>query len=563
VSARDEEEAAANRPSAPPSRRPSTRPASSGPPSVAPPPLATPSIPPPFKYSKHVFLTVCALAFVGIVLAGRGVLLPFLLAILVGYVLFPAVCAVERRGMPRWTAILLVYAVAIGIATGFGIAVVPRLLAETKNLSAELPKLTHTIRDEWLPIVDDKLAEWTGQGEGSEPEAEPTPFVGPPRARPAPIEVTPRGDGGYDIRLRRDLQIHREDDSTWTLKPPGDKERPAFSSEVVFRDTFDRAIAYAQKNAGELLAIGRAIVSGVSRGIFYFFITLMLAGYLMFTYEGINEFVREMWPPYRRPSFDRFLYRLDRSLSGVVRGQLLICLVNGVLSAIGFWIFGLKYWPILSVIAAAMSIIPIFGSILSTVPAVAIGLTQSFATALWVLIWVVGIHQLEANFLNPKIIGDSAKIHPVLVVFALLLGEHLYQITGAVLAVPCLALVQAVFLHFRESVLGIPTSESMVPPAPSRRDYATASTTMDATPFELDLAAATGPSTGTRLTPAMQTKASAGQEEDESTEPTRKGMVPPSTSDEAVETPITLPADSSGKGGDRRKSVATTLKSPD
>ena len=84
----------------------------------------------------------------------------------------------------------------------------------------------------------------------------------------------------------------------------------------------------------------------------------------------------------------------------------------------------------------------------------AIGLTQGFGTALGVLLWVVGIHQLEANFLNPKIIGDSAKIHPVLVVFALLLGEHFYQITGALLAVPVLSLTQTVFLHFRESILG-------------------------------------------------------------------------------------------------------------
>jgi predicted PurR-regulated permease PerM len=156
--------------------------------------------------------------------------------------------------------------------------------------------------------------------------------------------------------------------------------------------------------------------------------------------------------------------RLDRGLAGVVRGQLLICLVNGILSAIGFWIFELKYWPILAVIAGIMSIIPIFGSILSSIPAVAIGLTQGFGTALGVLVWIVAIHQLEANFLNPKIIGDSAHIHPVLVVFALLLGEHFFEITGALLAVPALAIAQTVFLHFRESILGLPVPRSSILP---------------------------------------------------------------------------------------------------
>jgi hypothetical protein len=57
--------------------------------------------------------------------------------------------------------------------------------------------------------------------------------------------------------------------------------------------------------------------------------------------------------------------------------------------------------------------------------------------------------------LNPKIIGDSAKIHPVLVVFALLVGEHFFQIKGALFAVPCMSIAQTIFLHFRESTLGL------------------------------------------------------------------------------------------------------------
>jgi predicted PurR-regulated permease PerM len=193
--------------------------------------------------------------------------------------------------------------------------------------------------------------------------------------------------------------------------------------------------------------------------------TLMLGAYLMLTHERIFAFFRGLWAPGSGDSFDRFVRRLDRGLSGVVRGQLMICLVNGVLSAIGFWLFGLKYWPILAVVAAVMSLIPIFGSILSSIPAVAIGLTQSPATAVGVLAWIIGIHQLEANFLNPKIIGDAAKIHPVLVVFSLIVGEHFFQLVGALFAVPVMSIAQTVFLHFRESTLGLADPMATVPPA--------------------------------------------------------------------------------------------------
>ena len=78
--------------------------------------------------------------------------------------------------------------------------------------------------------------------------------------------------------------------------------------------------------------------------------------------------------------------------------------------------------------------------------------------------WILGIHQLEANFLNPKTIGDSAKIHPVLVVFSLIVGEHFFQLAGALFAVPYMSIAQTIFLHFRESTPGIEDPLATVPP---------------------------------------------------------------------------------------------------
>lgn len=428
--------------------------------------LVTSDTPPPFRYARPVFFALSGAALVTIVALGQSVLLPFLLAMVVAYVLFPLVVRVERF-MPRWVAILLVYTLTIGAMTGFGWAIIPRLFVETKTLSAELPKLTARVRDNYLPWVDRRLKKWSGvkatdikKAEDRARQVDPD-VPQPPSSSPgvSPIVITPHKDGSYRVDIRKDVRIEAGPGGSWVLSSGGPTPtKQPFSSARALQDGLDRAVAYAQHNSFELLRLGRSIVASVSRGIFYFFLTLMLAGYMMFTYEGILGFAREMSPSHRRPRFDHFLRHLDRGLSGVVRGQLIICLVNGILSAIGFWLLGLKYWPILSLIAGIMSIIPIFGSILSSIPAVAIGLTQSFGTAAWVLLWIVGIHQLEANFLNPKIIGDQAKIHPVLVVFALLFGEHFFQITGALLAVPCLSLVQTLFLHFRESVLGIPFS---------------------------------------------------------------------------------------------------------
>src|SRR5262249_22727626 len=61
--------------------------------------------------------------------------------------------------------------------------------------------------------------------------------------------------------------------------------------------------------------------------------------------------------------------------------------------------------------------------------------------------WIIGIHFIEANLLNPKIIGTAAKIHPVLVIFSLFLGEHAYGLVGALLAVPVLSAISVVFMY--------------------------------------------------------------------------------------------------------------------
>ncbi len=420
--------------------------------------------------ARLVFLAVSAVVAITVCVVAHSVMLPFILALVVAYVLTPAVLRVERQKVPRWCAILLVYAITLGAVGGFISMIVPRLISEGQALAAEWPNLTRKVRYEWLPAVDERIVRWTGQTPtpAAIPEPNPTaelhaPIVVPeakPEERP-PMRIVKRDDGSYDVFLSDDLRLHEVEAGTWTVL---NEEPQRLSSATMLRQGFDKGLMYLRQNATLFLKIGQQIANAISRGIFNLFMTLMLAGYIMLTHERIIAFFRDLWRPADRSSFDMFLKRLDRGLSGVVRGQLLICAVNGVLSAIGFWLFDLKYWPILSILAAVMSLIPIFGSILSSIPAVAIGLTQSPATAVGVLAWIVGIHQLEANFLNPKIIGDSAKIHPVLVVFSLLVGEHFFQITGALFAVPCMSLIQTIFLHFRSSTLGLSDPMATIPP---------------------------------------------------------------------------------------------------
>jgi predicted PurR-regulated permease PerM len=396
----------------------------------------------PDRWRRPLFLGASALVAVTAVVVAHDVMLPFVLAILIAYVLTPLVAMVERRRLPRPIAVVIVYAVVLGSIAGFWRGVSPRIALEFRSLRGELPALAVKARERWGPALTERL-----RAMGIAPPQPPlddASEAGPTSA----FVARPQPDGTIAIDVGTGVAIS-ETKHGWIIEPTRDKKDEPFDPNRIVADAVGRTFAYAQHNSLEIARALRDLVAGVSRVVFVFFITLMLAAYIMITRERITGFARSLIRESGRASFDALLARVDDGLSGVVRGQLVICAINGVLSAIGFAIVGLKYWPVMALLAAVFSLVPIFGSIASAIPAVAVGLTQGLGTASFVLLWIVGIHQLEANVLNPKIMGDAAKIHPVLVIFSLLVGEHFFHAVGALLAVPTMSILQSLFVHFR------------------------------------------------------------------------------------------------------------------
>jgi predicted PurR-regulated permease PerM len=215
-----------------------------------------------------------------------------------------------------------------------------------------------------------------------------------------------------------------------------------------------KALAGLESQLDDLFRFSRAVVSGLFRGIISFFLVLMVAAFILLDLEKLHGFVRGLFPAQYRDDYDVIVKGIDRGLSGVIRGQLLICLINAIFTYVGLLIFGVKYSLILATVAGMMSLIPIFGSILSSIPIVLVALVSGeeavdLLRGLFILGWIVGIHFVEANLLNPKIIGTAAKIHPVLVIFSLIVGEHSYGLVGALLAVPVMSIIQVFFVFFR------------------------------------------------------------------------------------------------------------------
>jgi predicted PurR-regulated permease PerM len=401
-----------------------------------------------------------ALFCVFVVYIFREVALPFLFAILVAYILAPLVARMSRlhigaQRLPRWVAVIILY---VFILSGLGWFIgyfVPKLSGDFSNVFREAPKLFAKVNKEWLPRVGAWIDARFG-GEQQEPGDDTGLRTDEPQA-PRAIVIEPLSGGRYRIDLEAvNLEVKPLENGRYLIAPPAVDVVDAGGGGKWERAIKQWLAARLKSTEGEsrrVFEYAQKFIGGVFFGIGRLFLVLMVAAFILIDLDRIQGFLRSLVPDRYQADYDRIYVGIDRGLSGVIRGQLLICLINGILTYFGLWLFSVKYPLLLAAIAATMSLIPIFGSILSSFPIVAVALISSghfnLVKGLEVLGWIILIHLLEANLLNPKIMGNAAKIHPVLVVFALIAGEHSYGLVGALFAVPVASIIQTIFVYYR------------------------------------------------------------------------------------------------------------------
>jgi predicted PurR-regulated permease PerM len=400
-----------------------------------------------------------ALFCVFVIYLFRAVALPFLFAILVAYVLAPAVDRMARlrvagRPFPRGLAVILLYINLLAVLGLFLGYFIPKLSGDIARVFRESPELFRKFDQEYLPKIGGWVDEHFGAGA---PVVVPEPAESAEKAASG-LVFEPLGDGRFRIDVSGlGLQVRPAEGGGYLIAPPPVEEPEPNRGEGRWERSIKHWIAERVKTtesqSRRAIELGQRAVTGLIGGIAELTLVLMVAAFILIDLQRIRGFIRSLVPEAHRNDYDHIARGIDHGLSGVVRGQLLICFINGVLTYIGLLIFQVKYPLLLAGIAAVMSLVPIFGSILSSLPIVAIALVSSgrfdLLQGVKVTGWIIAIHMVEANYLNPKVMGDAAKIHPVLVVFALIAGQHSYGLVGALFAVPVASIIQTLFIYFR------------------------------------------------------------------------------------------------------------------
>ncbi|GAA0821525.1 AI-2E family transporter [Clostridium tertium] len=150
-------------------------------------------------------------------------------------------------------------------------------------------------------------------------------------------------------------------------------------------------------------------------------------------------------PTEKRIIAKRVISHIDKVLSRYIISQLLLSLIIGALTFIVLVIIDVKFALILGIFNGVLNIVPYFGPIIGGVPAIFVAFMESPNKALWTLIAIFLIQQIEGNILSPKITGDSTNMHPIIIIILLLVGEKLGGLIGMIVAVPIGVIVKVIY----------------------------------------------------------------------------------------------------------------------
>jgi predicted PurR-regulated permease PerM len=351
--------------------------------------------PPRTLVPRWVQLVLLPLAIVAAFLLARAagkILLIFIIAALIGLILNPAVETLQRRGrLPRGLAVLTVYLGFFLALAGIGLLLANPVSNQVEAFAHNLPHLIH-------------------EGESAL----------------AGVQST-LNKAGLHIKL-----VGHGKTALQTLK------------------------ATIEKSASSLVSTAGSVLSEAAAAIVDIVLVFVLSVYVLLYGRNIGVLVRRTMPPGDGSKADDYPHLIQRAVSRYVGGQLLFSVIMGTTAGLALYIYGVlgifpdgrTYAVAFGAFLGFMELIPYLGPVLGAVPPVLVAFFTDPITAVWVALLFVGIQQLEGHVVAPQIFGHTLRINPLLVIFGLLIGDQIWGVIGALVALPILSVLResAVYL---------------------------------------------------------------------------------------------------------------------
>jgi predicted PurR-regulated permease PerM len=353
-----------------------------------------PPRPPRTVVPRWVQLVVLPLSIVAAFLLARAagkILLIFIIAALIGLILNPAVDVLQRRArLPRGLAVLTVYLAFFLALAGIGLLLANPVSNQVEAFAHHVP---HLIKE----------------GE---------------RAL-AGLQST-LDKAGLHVKL-----VGHGKTALQTLK-----------------DTIEKSASSLVSTAGSVLSEAAAAIVDVV-------MVFVLSVYVLLYGKRIGGLVRRVMPPGDGTKGDDYPGLVQRAVSRYVGGQLLFSVIMGTTAGLALYIYGVlgifpdgrTYAVAFGAFLGFMELIPYLGPVLGAVPPVLVAFFTDPISAVWVALLFVGIQQLEGHVVAPQIFGHTLRINPLIVIFGLLVGNQIWGVIGALVALPILAVLRETVIY--------------------------------------------------------------------------------------------------------------------
>ena len=172
--------------------------------------------------------------------------------------------------------------------------------------------------------------------------------------------------------------------------------------------------------------------------------------YLLKDGKKLPGYILKFLPISMRSHTFTVLQEMNKQISSYIRGQIVVSFCIGVLMFIGFVIIGLDYAPVLAVIASFTSVVPYLGPAIAITPALIIAVvTSPYMLLKLIIVWTV-VQLIEGKFISPQIMGRNLHIHPITIIFIIIIAGNLFGVVGILLAVPGYAVLKVITTHLFE-----------------------------------------------------------------------------------------------------------------
>lgn len=201
-------------------------------------------------------------------------------------------------------------------------------------------------------------------------------------------------------------------------------------------DDLERALSGATGGVGATVGGLVATIRGLARGVVSSIVVMVVAFYLVVSEDALKRLFRAVAPEQYQPYLVDLFQRVEKSIGGWARGQLMLSAIMAVGVYIGLKVLGVPYALVLALTAGVAESIPYVGPVMAAIPAILIAFTHSPLLGLIVAILYIVIQQIESHILVPKIMSKVTGLHPIVCIFALLIGVKVAGLLGALLAIP-------------------------------------------------------------------------------------------------------------------------------